>query len=331
MFLTEISHDDLAVSRFGISPINEVLQSLGFLSGFFPDPVLAQWADRKRPQFDRLRRRHPAADVLTALWSTRGRQPDFLAPPPMGTETTVAQELAMVRATPLRRARERLAGSLSESGQSFSTEAAAILRSPDVVDILADGLEAAWHELIEPDWPAIHAILQQDLLYRSRLLLSHGWAAAIADLEPRVRWSTEGEVGAIKINRFENEYHPPDGQGLRFAPTIFGLRVFVDPPFPRTMAYPARGKATLAEAESPSEGDGLERLIGRTRAHLLRALQQPATTTQLTRRHGISLGAVGHHLSALRASGLIVGTRAGQSVVYRRTKLGDTLAEANSA
>jgi DNA-binding transcriptional ArsR family regulator len=334
VFQIEILHNDLAASRFGVSPLNEVLFALQLMSGFRNDPVLEPWVATKRPRFDRLRRSEPTVTVLTELWDTWGHQPDFLAPPPTKAGQTVAGELEIVRATPEDQARANLARTLA-GGVTLSAAGAAVLRGAGMVDRLADGLEIAWHELIEPDWAAMHAILQQDLLYRAGLLVAYGWAAALADLSSIVRWRTEGDSGMIEILQSNPEiperYYPSDGRGLVFGPSIFmKLRFNSDPPWPRTVMYAARGRAALITPVPGQAEDALERLIGRTRASLLRALDQPATTTQLTRQYRISLGAAGHHLSALRASGLIIGARFGQSVVYRRTELGNALVAQNT-
>jgi DNA-binding transcriptional ArsR family regulator len=77
------------------------------------------------------------------------------------------------------------------------------------------------------------------------------------------------------------------------------------------------------EASSPGR---LDRLIGRSRATLLTALAQPASTSQLVAQLGISLGAAGDHLAVLRDAGLVSRSRSGRSVQYRRTALGDALA-----
>ena len=67
------------------------------------------------------------------------------------------------------------------------------------------------------------------------------------------------------------------------------------------------------------------RLLGRTRAELLLRLDTPASTTQLVRTTGYALGAVGDHLRVLREAGLVARARAGPSVVYRRTPIGDAV------
>ena len=46
----------------------------------------------------------------------------------------------------------------------------------------------------------------------------------------------------------------------------------------------------------------------------------PASTTQLVRTSGHTLGAVGDHLRVLRDAGLVTRARHGRSVVYRRSE-----------
>ncbi|SDL28902.1 ArsR/SmtB family transcription factor [Nonomuraea jiangxiensis] len=74
-------------------------------------------------------------------------------------------------------------------------------------------------------------------------------------------------------------------------------------------------------------GEALSRLVGPRRADVLRALDVPATTTQLVAQLGLSLGAVGGHLAVLRDAGLVTRTRAGRAVRYEHTPLGAALAD----
>ena len=75
---------------------------------------------------------------------------------------------------------------------------------------------------------------------------------------------------------------------------------------------------------------GLDRLLGRSRASVLRALAEPASTSQLVGLLGMALGAVGDHLAVLRGAGLVTRARAGRLVLYRRTALGDDLLDAGA-
>ncbi|MGW2920755.1 hypothetical protein ACWDBF_23205 [Streptomyces angustmyceticus] len=89
------------------------------------------------------------------------------------------------------------------------------------------------------------------------------------------------------------------------------------------IAGTARGVATAARHQSAHT---LERLIGTGRAALLRALERPATSSELAVKLRQSLSTIGGHLTALRLTDLVVGTRVGRRVVYRRTEPGDLLA-----
>ncbi|WP_262403693.1 ArsR/SmtB family transcription factor [Actinomadura sp. CNU-125] len=118
-----------------------------------------------------------------------------------------------------------------------------------------------------------------------------------------------------------------DGAGLTFVPVVFSeLGVALERDWPSTLMYRARGVAALWESREPRDADAVGKLVGRTRADLLRLLAEPATTTWLSARLRMSLGGVGDHLAVLREAGLVTRERRGRSVLYRRTALGDDLA-----
>ena len=104
----------------------------------------------------------------------------------------------------------------------------------------------------------------------------------------------------------------------------------VDEPWPATLIYPARGIAALWETPVTATQGALGALVGRARAGLLTALDQPASTTQLARSLPLAAGAVGDHLAILHNAGLLTKARSGRSVLYRRTPLGDALIAATS-
>lgn len=93
-----------------------------------------------------------------------------------------------------------------------------------------------------------------------------------------------------------------------------------------TVRYPCRGIARLALSldRSPVSGD-TARLLGRSKAGLLRALISPATTTDLAGELGTTPSAVAQHLAVLRANSLVIGHRHGRRVVYETTALGQAL------
>jgi DNA-binding transcriptional ArsR family regulator len=89
--------------------------------------------------------------------------------------------------------------------------------------------------------------------------------------------------------------------------------------------YGARGIGALWEAEAPEVEGALVGLIGRARARLLTLLGEPASSTELAVRLGVTPTAVNQHLRAMRAAGLLSTARHGRSVLYLRSDLGDRL------
>jgi DNA-binding transcriptional ArsR family regulator len=276
---------------------------------------------RVRPAFHGLAH-DPAVRALAALWRRRGYIADFITPPPSRPNVTVTEQLAQVRATPLPQARAELERNL-DGLPTPAPAALAVLKAPDVVERLAAALEATWEALIAPDWPVLRSVLEQDLVYRAGRLTTYGWGRALEDLSPRVRWRSD--PGVIELAGLPDGRHRLAGAGLLFVPTVFSdLGCQLDQNWPQTLIYRSRGVAALWER--PQHGpDALGRLLGRSRAELLLALDAPATTTQLSVRLGASLGGTADHLAVLRASGLVTKARSGRSVLYRRTPLGDAL------
>ncbi|WP_028192516.1 ArsR/SmtB family transcription factor [Salinispora pacifica] len=324
----EVTSADVAVSRYAISPLGEAVSALRLCAGQSEATGLTPWVTRARPVFEQLRRSVPAIDALLALQRRDAYNADFFQPPPDGTAREFADELALVRSTPLARARAELARNLA-GHRTPPANARRIYESPTVVDQLADGIEAAWVTLVEPDWPRLRAVLERDLLHRAGRLLAYGWGAAVADLDPRLRWVPGPGVGYLDIDDRDPRTYPLSGRGMLFVPTVFGsLMCYVEQPGPYAIVYRAAGVAELLGPPDPARPvDALDRLVGRGRATVLRALTAPATTSQLVAQLGLSLGGVGDHLAVLREAGLVTRARVGRTVRYRRTSLGDALAE----
>ena len=315
------TRDDLLNSRFALSPVTELENLLRKLTGRKRSPLPPAWAARLAPAFHRLRR-ETALDALLALQSDRYGAA-FVVQPPAGMGQTIEADIAAIRATPLAQARKEIAECLARR-PATDPAVVKVLGDPNVAAILAEVMEAAWHELVAPDWPTLRAVLERDVVYRGGLLSKGGWHAAFAGLHERLRWHD----GAIELARVADGTHHLDGAGLLLVPAVFvwpNIGAYTDPPWPRTLVYPARGTAALWDPGPATPPDALASLLGRSRARLLVALSDPASTTQLATSLRMAPGAVGDHLAVLRNAGLVTRARSGRSVLYQRTPLGDAL------
>ena len=317
-----VGPDDLAATRFAIAPLAELehlLRKIDGPAGRTQTGELvraSRWGQRYLPLRHTLQAR-----ALRALRPT-GWGPDFVAPPPTAMARTPADDLATVRATPLDVARRQIAEAVAETGP-LDDEVQAVFRRRDVVAWLADAMEAFWKVLIAPDWPQLLAISERDVLHRADRLARAGWSGVVEGLHPDLSW----ENGSIVVRRRPDGTATLDGLGLLFVPSVFlhpSLASYLEPPWQPTLSYPARGSAALWERR-PVTPPALASLLGASRADLLLRLRTPASTTQLVRETGYSLGAVGDHLTVLRDAGLVTRARAGRSVIYQRSSVGDAL------
>ncbi|WP_433243803.1 ArsR family transcriptional regulator [Streptosporangium sp. CA-135522] len=319
VYLIEVSPRDVVASRFAISPLMVTKHALWLLSGKREAGVWQAWVERARRPYENLLAGQAGLGAMVALFRDRRYNADFPAPPPAEVNTPFDAELTTVRATPAAQAHDEIARNLE--GMARPPDAVMdVLFAPDVVDLFADAIQAAWEEIIAPAWPRFHAILERDVIQRAGRLATYGWAAALADLSPQVRWRPDGVI-EVRAKSPDDTYRL-DGRGLLFVPSPFdcGVGSYLERAWPYAISYPARGTGIPHEAP-----DGLAGLIGRTRTRVLLELAGPATTSQLVTLLGLSLGTVGGHLAALRRAGLVTGSRTGRGVLYHRTALGDSL------
>ncbi|MFJ9106554.1 ArsR/SmtB family transcription factor [Streptomyces sp. NPDC102283] len=324
MLRFEVSVEDLLRSRFALSPAMDLCFLLGSLAG--RDRRLPRaWATRLLPAFERLRR-ETELDAALALYTPQGG-PNFVAPPPRGLNQTWADDLAVIRATPLEAARHELA-TTATGPSARDPRVRAVLDSTDAVRRIAEAMDRAWYELLAPDWPQLRAVCERDIVHRVGVIGEHGWATTIESLHPSITWHD----GDIEIGHFPRVGTVRlAGDGLLLIPSVFvrNIAAHTEDPWPRTLIYAARGTAALwGEPETvpqPEALTALTALVGRSRARLLLALDAPASTSHLARSLAMAPGAVGDHLAILRGAGLLVRARSGRSVLYRRTPLGEAL------
>ncbi|MGR6921760.1 DUF5937 family protein [[Actinomadura] parvosata] len=311
-----LTPDDVARIRFAFSPLWELVASLRTLQQPARQSIHLPWIKAVRPRLAGL-----DLSELFALVPPTGYLADFITPPPDTPLPDFAAELDRVRRTDPEQARR-------EAARIQGTDPAALARfaaDPAAgVSRVADALETYWEECFAEFWPRVYALLERDVLRRSRQLAQGGARELFAGLDPAVVWTGE----RLLIDRPWCADGGLNGDGLILVPSAFywPAVAVMTAPYQPMLVYPVHGVGTLWEQGPPPAPGALSALIGRSRAAILLALAEPATTSALAARMALTPGAVSQHLGVLSGGGLAVGMRIGKQVVYRRTLAGDMLA-----
>lgn len=312
----ELSADDLADTRFAISPIQELVCSLWALRDPGRYTLHLPW------------RRAALAAIepgdLELLLSLVGRSralPDFLTPRPATFTPAVEDELDIVRRTPLDLVERDIAATHAPG------PVPAVLRAATLGD-LTGLLARFWAAAFAAQWPRMRLVMEADTTYRARQLAVGGARLLFADIHPNVSWAD----GTLRIGQMIGRYRvDAAGRGLLLLPSIFAYKAI--PPLnaaqPPSLAYPARGVAGLWQPAAPPGPAVLAALLGPPKARLLEMLAEALPTIELARRLRVTPGAVSQHLKVLHAGGLVTRVRDGRQVLYRRSDLGNRLTDAS--
>ncbi|MER5760075.1 helix-turn-helix domain-containing protein [Streptomyces sp. NPDC002082] len=323
MISFELGVEDLADTRFALSPLGETVLSLRVLREPGLSAVHLPW---RRSVLGRLGALDTA--LLMSLVAQRRTLPDFLTPRPASFAPDFEAELAAVRATsPDTVRRDLLAAHAPDplpdplSAADCADDAAVAVLRDDICDLL----RSYWEVAVRPAWPRMRLLLEADMTYRARQLAVGGARRLFADMHPNLRWND----GVLHIGAMISSHRvAASGRGLLLLPSVFVHKPAppVSPEEPPTLAYPSRGVATLWTPPPTADEPALVALIGAPRARLLGLLDEPLATVEIARRFRVTPSAVSQHLRVLHAAGLLSKARDGRQVLYRRSPLGDELA-----
>ncbi|MEW2071465.1 DUF5937 family protein [Streptomyces sp. NPDC007346] len=322
-FQLHFGESDLLRCRFALSPLVETQEAVRTLARPHRHGYHLPWLRRIRAAAAGL-----DLEPLWLLMPDGGHNPDFICPPPIGPFVTFEEEIAGVRAVDPEVARADMALALSERpGARESAAGRRLLADPArAVRDLADLLERAWQTLIEPYWPRLRALLEADIAYHSRRLADSGLEQLLGEVSTQLSWT--GSTLTVKATRGDHE-QVLGGQGLVLMPSVFVWPEVVGghlEPWQPGLIYPARGIGGLWSEAGERTPETLARLLGRVRADVLCALDEPAGTSTLAHRLHLAPSSVSTHLSVLRGAGLLTSRRYGHQVLYERTPLGIALA-----
>ncbi len=316
---------DLARTRFAYSPLAEVGESLYLLSSGSMYGLHQGWYADVAPRLGAV-----DMDLLLSVVPPRPWIADFLFIGAEDASTSIDSQLDWLRAIPADTFAAEL-GSVWRGGQPPPRIAELIEAGIGGPHILADVLGEYWSAAIEPHWPAMRAVLEEDVACRAAELTRHGVAAMLADMHPEL--SIHEDV--LRIAKKRIDLHQDEhlaGAGLLLVPSVFvwpNVVFAVDPVRPPSLTYPARGVGNLWGRHEPeiADSDPLPALLGRSRAEILAALNLPCCTTDLAARLAQSPSAVSQHLSVLRRNGLVRSWRVGRRVLYLRTDLATSIVD----
>jgi DNA-binding transcriptional ArsR family regulator len=322
MISYELTVEDLADTRFAVSPLWETSMSLWALRDPGRYALHLPWLRGVIRQLD------PAdTRLLLSLVGPDFALPDFITPSPGAFAPTFEQELATVRDTPLDIVRRDLKATYAPQPVADALGAA---NEPDdqpvraLLETICDLLARHWEVALAPSWPQMRLVLEGDMTYRARQLAKGGARLLFADMHPNLRW----REGVLYIEMIGHHHIPASGRGLLLIPSIFAYKPVppLVPEEPPRLAYPSRGVATLWAPAPDGDATALASLLGPARARLLHLLAEPLPTVDIARRLKVTPSAVSQHLKVLHATGLVSRARAGRYVLYRRSELGDRLA-----
>jgi DNA-binding transcriptional ArsR family regulator len=313
----EVSDEDLSRTRLAISPLWELFASLFMLYTEQPPAEYLPWVKRTRTAL-----RDIDLGPLALANSDHHTIPDFAAPIPKEPLRSLADEIEAVRATEPATVRADIAECWAHDPPAPWD--AFVARPREMVDRLADSLAIYWDAAIAEDWPQLRAVLEGEMLGRARALALSGPGAVLEELHPSVRWRQP----VIELYK-EKEYDMRlEGRPLVLIPLVFARGVLMGESEDENavaLGYQARGTAALWAPEAASFDGRLELLLGHGRAAVLRALDRPATTTELARRLTYAPSTVSAHLDVLARAGLVERHRVRRSVYYGLNDTGRSL------
>lgn len=220
---------------------------------------------------------------------------------------------AAAQAAVLERAKARGSGAFEVACQLFDDPAQFRAR---LVQLLHDVFETFFVRELANVTPE----LQADVATRRHLLETAGVASAIASLSPATQ--VLARPLRVRIDKVHHGYVRLERTTLLLIPSVFGrphLLTKHEPGWPPLIQYPI-GNLPKERSHIPLDGvrSRLDALTDPTRLGLCRLVaREPASTSDLAARTGMSAPQVSRHLRRLREAGVVHTHREGRNVLYR--------------
>jgi DNA-binding transcriptional ArsR family regulator len=251
-----------------------------------------------------------AAKVLATVAPLNNYFPDFLTPDIVSGRFD--DDLHAVLSTPKARLGAEI-GRLGTISAPWLKDLA--LGNPATLDRFGDVVRCYYRAIIEPDRGIIESALAAHRAALLRRMMRGGTEAVLDHLGPSMRWRAPYLECVYPVRREVDLA----GRGLRLVPSYFCCRtpvMLADDELTPLLVCPVDHPQT--EVEEP----GIAELIGSTRAAVLGAVLDGASTSDVAHRVGISVATASHHTAVLRGAGLITSTRRANRVVHSASGLG---------
>ncbi|UED85069.1 ArsR/SmtB family transcription factor [Streptomyces profundus] len=306
MLRIHFTPEDLARVRVAPGPdfLWEITNSVQTLQRSDGERVFGAWRRWARPRLPQSRR------LLSPLLPPYGYSPDFLTPT-SGDRTTLRAAIDTLLGTPRPRLRTELTRLAASTRLPGWTRALAEGDADTLVQ-LGDALHAYQAQALLPHWAHVRADVEADRARRLQSLMDGGTEGLLAGLGPGTRWCPP----VLEVAYPVDQHLYLAGRGLLLQPSFFCWptpTTLADGRLPPVLVHPIHHTAGWASGAAGPRAvagrDPLGRLLGRTRAELLRAARTGCSTVEAARLLQVTHPAVSQHMNVLRAAGLITTVR----------------------
>ncbi len=207
---------DLTKTRFAYSPLWETVMGYRVMRDPSRFAIHLPWVCEAQQSTNGLDLR-----LLRAVVQPHGYIPDFVSPPPVTALPEFEDEIAALLDTPVTTVQGEIS-KLLEGNPDLHDQLEVFRAEPQgALQRLADELRLYWSHALEPHWPRLRAMLENDILLRARSLALGGAEALFSDLNPLLHFADgvlsldqslcSGDDGDIDLG----------GRGLLLMPSAF--------------------------------------------------------------------------------------------------------------
>lgn len=339
MLRFNVNPSTMANLRFAYSPLIELTVSYKILKSDFQSALYYRWQEEAKRAIHGVE--YPYMDELIlskqAMMERRGKKngsyiPDFITPTPTLTVRDIEDEFERILAMPDELIRDGI-GTLMDSFGPSDILCDFMVHPHKHLQILIAEMRDYWNRTLAHHWNRMVAVLENDVLYHSRILTIEG----IEGLFPLLDKNLEYKDGSVIMHKKDAQCvftevlmhcdYEISGKHFYLTPAIFGANSVmyqVNEPWEPMLIYTPRG-ASLWNYSSPEPSEALEITLGAGKARLLMALNDPLSTGELAHKLTLTAGAVSQQLGKLHEAGLVEYHRSGKHVFYRLSQRGHQL------